>query len=144
MLKKKKEFVNEEVKEEVVSLEKYNSDTTVLKKEISNLLIDLKKASDKITVLSEEVVSKDEQIRAYESIEQNNETVFSKSGILVNFVKNIAILNKDNIIQVSKVVEGKLKKEVIIKTTYGDLLMECEISQAEEFDKEYKRILNSI
>ena len=40
--------------------------------------------------------------------------------------------------------QGKLKKEVVIKTIYGDLLMECEMSQSEEFDKEYNRILNSI
>jgi len=141
---KKKKKEEEALEVEVSNYEELKSALKDSQDTIEALKYALKVGESKMAVLSENLISKQEETRAYKSIEQNNETVFSKSGFRGDFLGNVAIINTDHIIEITKLIISRQSIECNIITKAKEYKMIAPISKADEFKKQYEELLNLI
>jgi len=141
---KKKKKEEEALEVEVSNYEELESALKDSQDTIEALKYALKVGESKMAVLSENLISKQEETRAYKSIEQNNETVFSKSGFRGDFLGNVAIINTDHIIEITKLIISRQSIECNIITKAKEYKMIAPISKADEFKKQYEELLNLI
>lgn len=142
--KKKKEEEASEVEVKVSDYEELKSALEDSQNTVEALKNALKVNESKMAVLSENLISKQEETRAYESIRENSETVFSKSGFRGDFLGNVAIINTDHIIEVTKLIISRQSIECNIITKAKEYKMIAPISKADEFKKQYEELLNLI
>jgi len=142
VFKKKGNEVVEQVDCKKVELELEKANDTILK-----LIEEIKVKDGKIVVLSKDLISKQEEMGAYESIEENSETVFLGSGFKTKFIQNVEILNADHIVWVTPIQElqsGIVQCQIMLDTGIELVMRVVDVNLVAEFKKDYKKLLTLI